>query len=234
MEGLRMSNTETGGTCRTVSWLAAIVLGVLGFLWAWKSVMWGFVWSALFGILVFFVVGYILVRMFCMAREKAALQKAASAAAAKPAPAPAAKPAPAPEPAAAAPAPEPEPAPAPAPEPAVEPVPAPAAEPAPAAPAAEDGGAQPTRLDAPRGGVADDLKKIKGVGPALEKSLNALGIWHFDQVAAWSPAEVAWIDDNLVRFKGRATRDDWVGQARLLASGGETEFSARVGKGDVY
>ncbi|MFQ5437309.1 MAG: NADH-quinone oxidoreductase subunit NuoE [Paracoccaceae bacterium] len=85
-----------------------------------------------------------------------------------------------------------------------------------------DGGVKPPSLDAPHGGRADDLKAISGVGPALEKQLNELGIWHFAQVAAWSDAEVAWIDDNLVRFKGRASRENWVEQARKLAIGGET------------
>jgi NADH-quinone oxidoreductase subunit E len=45
---------------------------------------------------------------------------------------------------------------------------------------------------------------------------------------------VAWVDQNLEGFKGRVTRDTWVDQARLLASGAETEFSKKVDKGDVY
>jgi NADH-quinone oxidoreductase subunit E len=81
---------------------------------------------------------------------------------------------------------------------------------------------------------ADDLKRIKGVGPKLEKLCNRLGFYHFDQIAAWTADEVAWVDQNLEGFKGRVTRDNWVEQARLLASGGETEFSKKVDKGDVY
>ncbi|MGB5872002.1 MAG: hypothetical protein WBH04_17565, partial [Albidovulum sp.] len=50
---------------------------------------------------------------------------------------------------------------------------------------------RPAGLSAPRGGTGDDLKKINGVGPAMEKLLNGLGYYHFDQIAAWSPAEVA-------------------------------------------
>ena len=46
--------------------------------------------------------------------------------------------------------------------------------------------------------------------------------------------EVAWVDQNLEGFKGRVTRDEWVAQAKLLAEGGETEFSKRVDKGGVY
>ncbi|GHE01426.1 hypothetical protein U879_14820 [Defluviimonas sp. 20V17] len=96
------------------------------------------------------------------------------------------------------------------------------------------GGTKPAGLSAPRDGKADDLKKIKGVGPRLELLLNSMGIYHFDQVAGWTAAEAAWVDENLEGFKGRVTRDDWVAQARLLGSGGETEFSKRVDKGDVY
>ncbi|WP_425098439.1 NADH-quinone oxidoreductase subunit E [Tropicibacter sp. S64] len=95
-------------------------------------------------------------------------------------------------------------------------------------------GSKPATLDAPREGGADDLKKIKGIGPKLEQLCHELGFWHFDQIAAWTEAEVAWVDANLEGFKGRVTRDEWVAQAKTLASGGETEFSERVEKGDVY
>ena len=61
-----------------------------------------------------------------------------------------------------------------------------------------------------------------------------MGIFHFDQIAGWTEAELAWVDDNLEGFKGRASRDAWVSQSKTLAAGGETEFSARVTKGDVY
>lgn len=88
-----------------------------------------------------------------------------------------------------------------------------------AAPAPTTGEAsKPVGLDAPRGGVADDLKKINGVGPAMEKLLHSLGYYHFDQIAAWTPAEAAWVDDNLEGFKGRATRDDWIVQAKTLST----------------
>ena len=94
--------------------------------------------------------------------------------------------------------------------------------------------ARPAALEGPREGGADDLKRIKGVGPKLEALLHSLGFFHFAQIAAWTPAEIAWVDSNLEDFSGRATRDDWVGQAKTLATGGETEFSRRVDKGDVY
>ena len=58
--------------------------------------------------------------------------------------------------------------------------------------------------------------------------LNGVGVYHFDQIAAWSEADVAWADENLVGFKGRVSRDDWVAQAKILAGGGETEFSKRT------
>jgi predicted flap endonuclease-1-like 5' DNA nuclease len=78
---------------------------------------------------------------------------------------------------------------------------------------------RPAALDGPRGGKADDLKLIKGVGPKLEILCNKLGFWHFDQIANWTPAEVAWVDDNLEGFKGRVSRDEWIVQARDLAAG---------------
>lgn len=90
----------------------------------------------------------------------------------------------------------------------------------------------PETLDGPRGGKADDLKKLKGVGPKLEATLHELGFYHFDQVANWGPAEVAWVDSRL-KFKGRIERDGWIEQARTLAAGEDTEFSKRVEAGEV-
>ncbi len=99
---------------------------------------------------------------------------------------------------------------------------------------AETTGIRPEGLSAPRGGQADDLKQIKGVGPKLEKLCHEMGFYHFEQIADWRPDEVAWVDANLKGFKGRVSRDNWVEQARTLAAGGETEFSRRVEGGDVY
>ena len=98
-----------------------------------------------------------------------------------------------------------------------------------AAPKAE---AKPATLTAARAGGADDLKQLKGVGPALEKTLNELGFYHFDQVATWKKKDVAWVDSNL-RFKGRIERDGWIAQAKILAKGGTNEFSSKVKKGGV-
>ena len=100
--------------------------------------------------------------------------------------------------------------------------------------ATSETGTKPATLEGARGGKADDLKMIKGVGPKLEQLLNRLGFYHFDQIANWSGDEVAWVDENLQGFKGRVSRDNWVEQARILASGGETDFASRVKKGDVY
>jgi predicted flap endonuclease-1-like 5' DNA nuclease len=97
-----------------------------------------------------------------------------------------------------------------------------------------DDGTRPEALSAPRAGGADDLKRIKGIGLKLEKLCNEMGVYHFDQISGWNATEVAWMDANLKGFKGRVTRDEWVAQASLLASGGEPEFSKRVDKGGVY
>ncbi|MGE0847612.1 MAG: 30S ribosomal protein S2 [Flavobacteriaceae bacterium] len=70
------------------------------------------------------------------------------------------------------------------------------------------------KLEAPRG-APDDLKKIQGVGPALEQKLNDLGIFHYWQIAGLNPEQMVQIDDEL-SFKGRIERDGWVKQAREL------------------
>ena len=77
---------------------------------------------------------------------------------------------------------------------------------------------EPELLSGPRDGGADDLKKIGGVGPKMEQTLNELGIYHYDQVAALTPEQVAWLDARL-KFKGRIMRDNWIGQAAELAKG---------------
>lgn len=100
----------------------------------------------------------------------------------------------------------------------VEPTVALAAEPA-AEPEAVPEAVRPTALDGPREGQPDDLKLIKGIGPQLEKLCQSLGFYHFDQIAAWTDAEIAWVDQNLEGFKGRVTRDEWVAQAKDLAAG---------------
>jgi len=83
--------------------------------------------------------------------------------------------------------------------------------------AADEAGKRPKALAEPKG-EKDDLKKISGVGPVLEKKLNGLGIWHFHQIAAWSEEEVAWVS-TFLSFPGRIERDDWIGQAKSFSKG---------------
>lgn len=86
-----------------------------------------------------------------------------------------------------------------------------AAKPKPApVPKAED--PKPAALLRPRRGKADDLKQIKGIGPKIEASLNTLGIYHFDQIAAWTKLNTDWVDGQLA-FKGRIRREQWIEQA---------------------
>ncbi|SIQ33647.1 Predicted 5' DNA nuclease, flap endonuclease-1-like, helix-3-turn-helix (H3TH) domain [Paracoccus thiocyanatus] len=80
---------------------------------------------------------------------------------------------------------------------------------------------------------ADDLKRIRGIGPKLSDWLNAQGVTRYDQIAAWDPATVADFAQRLGRMGGRIEADDWVGQARLLAAGGETAHSRRIDQGEV-
>ncbi|KQB98000.1 50S ribosomal protein L21 [Loktanella sp. 1ANDIMAR09] len=65
---------------------------------------------------------------------------------------------------------------------------------------------------------ADDLKKLSGVGPALEKKLHEAGVTTFAQIAAWTEADVAAMDEKL-SFKGRIEREGWIAQAVELAKG---------------
>lgn len=81
-------------------------------------------------------------------------------------------------------------------------------------------------------GEEDDLKRIKGIGPVNEKALNDLGIFKFSQIAAWTPANVDWVED-FMSFPGRIEREDWIAQAKVLAEGAETAFSKRVDAGEV-
>ncbi|HGG06751.1 MAG TPA: 50S ribosomal protein L21 [Aliiroseovarius sp.] len=83
---------------------------------------------------------------------------------------------------------------------------------------AGEGGSKPSNLlKEARGGQADDLKKISGVGPKLESTLHEIGVFHFDQIAAWGKAEIDYMDDRL-SFKGRIERDNWIEQAKTFAA----------------
>ena len=76
--------------------------------------------------------------------------------------------------------------------------------------------AKPKVLRKPRAGGPDKLTEIAGIGPKLQEKLQALGIYHFDQIAEWSKTNVDWIDQHL-RFKGRVERENWIAQAKALA-----------------
>jgi predicted flap endonuclease-1-like 5' DNA nuclease len=82
------------------------------------------------------------------------------------------------------------------------------------------------------GDRTDDLKRIRGIGVLIEKRLNALGITSYEQVANWTKADIDSVSAQL-DFRGRIERENWVEQARILASGGQTEFSRRVDRGEV-
>jgi len=76
----------------------------------------------------------------------------------------------------------------------------------------------------------DDLTRIKGLGPKLRDQLHALGITSFAQIAAWTEADVLAIDAQLGRFQGRIERDNWRGQARLLAGGDTAGYEQQFGR----
>ncbi len=98
---------------------------------------------------------------------------------------------------------------------------------APAVSPAATPSAGPLRLTAARGGKADNLQEIEGIGPAMEKLVNALGFYHFDQIAAWSEADIAVVDAEMKSFKGRIARDRWVPQAKLIVAEGLEAFRIR-------
>ncbi|MEL7113626.1 MAG: hypothetical protein AAGK93_11950, partial [Pseudomonadota bacterium] len=81
---------------------------------------------------------------------------------------------------------------------------------------AELEGVQPEQIDKPSEG-GDDLTVITGIGPRIAEVLNGLGIWHYTQIAGWLPEHETWIENHL-SFKGRVSRENWVGQAKQLVS----------------
>jgi len=234
-----MITSSEKSTCNKRCWLIAAIFALAVWLLLMGVGGWGFWAAAVIGLVVFAVAGVILTRLLCASvAEPVAAPVAAPTAA--PTPAPAATPeaqAPATEAA-------PDSAPAPA-------TPAASAEPASsvikpstALPGQQElstrkgswtyqgsdkpAAAAPLVSETPAAAASgsDDLKKISGVGPALEKKLHAADVTSFAQIAAWSAEDVMRMDD-VLSFKGRITRDDWIAQAKILAAGGETEFSKR-------
>lgn len=200
-----MNETSGAPSCATICWIAGGVLGLLLMIILISTAGWGFFGALIVGALVGIGAAYLLKMLFCNRAQTAGETMARPASTAASAP----------------------------PAPVV--TPAPEAEPeTPAPTSVSDAGTQPQGLASAREGGADDLKKIKGVGPKLEQMLNEMGYYHFDQIAAWTADEVAWVDANLKGFKGRVSRDTWVEQAKLLAAGGETDFSKKVDEGDIY
>lgn len=77
--------------------------------------------------------------------------------------------------------------------------------------------AKPAAPKAGKAAAGGDLKKLSGVGPALEKKLVAAGVTSLEQVAAWTEADVTKIDEEL-SFKGRIEREGWIAQAKELTA----------------
>ncbi len=69
----------------------------------------------------------------------------------------------------------------------------------------------------------DDLTRISGVGPALERLLHKQGVFYFKQIASWTKDDVKVIDSKLDTFKGRILRDNWV-------KGAKTEHFRKYGE----
>ena len=112
------------------------------------------------------------------------------------------------------------------------PAPKPIAKAAPLAAVSTGKPSRPDGLASARGGKADNLQQISGVGPKLEKTLHGLGFYHFDQIAVWNKDQVDWVDEHL-RFKGRIDRDEWIPQSRLLADGNMDQFAKLYGTGGL-
>ncbi|WP_207633060.1 hypothetical protein [Devosia aurantiaca] len=91
-----------------------------------------------------------------------------------------------------------------------------------------DAGAVPPLFERPQR-TADNLKLISGVGPVIEAKLNALGVTRYDQIAKFGPEDLTRLDTAL-NFRGRVSRDNWVGQAEALARGGIEEHRRLFGK----
>jgi predicted flap endonuclease-1-like 5' DNA nuclease len=83
-----------------------------------------------------------------------------------------------------------------------------------------------------RSSEADDLKRIRGIGVLIEKKLNSMKITSYDQIANWSRADIERVSQ-VLDFKGRIERENWIEQAGILATGGQTEFARRVDRGEL-
>lgn len=96
--------------------------------------------------------------------------------------------------------------------------------------AAPEAPAAPEPAPEPAVNAADDLSRIKGLGPKLQALLPTLGITTYAQIAALTEADLAELDARLGAFAGRPAKDNWVEQARFLAAGDTAGFEAKFGK----
>jgi predicted flap endonuclease-1-like 5' DNA nuclease len=88
----------------------------------------------------------------------------------------------------------------------------------------------PTKPEAGGAGPSEDLTRIRGIDPVIQKQLKDLGIRRFQEIARLTPADVKGINDKL-GLKGRIEQENWIGQAQILATGGETYYSRRRDRG---
>jgi len=197
-----MADATSGMSCPAKCWLTAAGVAVLTFVLLVGFDDVGLLWPLVLSVVIFVALGLAFRFLLCGEPATSDAPKATNAAAAPANAAPAAEPAPTPAPAT-------EPAPA---------SPATAAEPEAEvtdAPATDGEGAKPEGLSAPREGKPDDLKQIKGVGPAFEKKLNEAGIYHFWQIAALTDAQLAALEEE-VGTSGKGA--EWKAQSEELAS----------------
>lgn len=89
----------------------------------------------------------------------------------------------------------------------------------------------PDTIGEPLAGSGDDLKRIRGIGVLVEKKLNSIGINSYAQIAGWTNADVERVSRHL-DLAGRIERESWIEQARILGTGGHTEFSRLLDRGE--
>ena len=65
-------------------------------------------------------------------------------------------------------------------------------------------------------GPRDDLQRLEGVDPSLERMLNRLGIYHFHQIARFEASDVEWLVEHVDGVPERTIRESWIGDASRL------------------
>lgn len=103
---------------------------------------------------------------------------------------------------------------------------------APAAAAKFVAAAGPARMTSARGGKADNLNAIEGIGPAMAKLVNSVSFYRFDQIANLSEADVVVVDAKMKTFNRRITRDKWLAQAKIIVGEGLEAFRIRAKTND--